>query len=253
MPDAAFTPIEGDDRKVASALKKQNASEREGQHDLFSQAGIPVTNAVLAKRAVEIARALPDSLEDLHIHQQRQALELAGSPELRVQKLLADAWCAAFVQPKDAVTRSTAITQAVLEQFGADAGTLDLAAAEELVARPHPPVPLLPLARRVPAHLPRRQRRHATSTRPPAGQAASPASSATRPGSGSSSRSRSSSPPAAPRSPTPRTRQPARRLIAALADSDEPRRPGAVRRVPGRTAHGLRAGATCSASPAVTR
>jgi hypothetical protein len=133
VPDAAFAPIEGDDRKVASALKKQNASEREGQHDLFSQAGIPVTNAVLAKRAVEIARELPDSLEDLHIHQQRQALELAESPELRVQKLLADAWCAAFVQPKDAISRSTAITQAVLEQFGADAGRLDLAAAEKLV------------------------------------------------------------------------------------------------------------------------
>ena len=133
LPDAAFTPIEGDDRKVAAALKKQNASERQGQHDLFSQSGIPVTNAVLAKRADEIAHALPDSLEDLHIHQQRQAQQLAGSPEHHIQKLLADAWCAAFVQPKNIVTRSTAITQAVLEQFGGDAGTLELAAAEELV------------------------------------------------------------------------------------------------------------------------
>jgi N-6 DNA Methylase len=133
LPDAAFTPIEGDDRKIAAALKKQNASEREGQHDLFSQSGIPVTNAVLAKRAVEIVHALPDSLEDLHIHQQRRAHELAGSPEHRIQKLLADAWCAAFVQPKTAVTRGTAITQAVLERFGEDAGTLELAAAEELV------------------------------------------------------------------------------------------------------------------------
>jgi N-6 DNA Methylase len=134
LPDAAFTPIEGDDRKVAAALKKQNAAERDqGQYDLFSQSGIPVTNAVLAKRAVEIARALPDSLEDLHIHQQRQALELAESPELLVQKLLADAWCAAFVQPKTSFTRSTALTQAILEKFGSGAGTLDLAAAEELV------------------------------------------------------------------------------------------------------------------------
>lgn len=134
LPDAAFTPIEGDDRKVAAALKKQNAAERDqGQYDLFSQSGIPVTNAVLAKRADEIAHALPDSLEDLHIHQQRRAQELAGSPEHRIQKLLADAWCAAFVQPKTDVTRGTAITQAVLEQFGGDAGTLELAAAEDLV------------------------------------------------------------------------------------------------------------------------
>ena len=133
LPDAAFTPIEGDDRKVSAALKKQNASERQGQHDLFAQAGIPVTNAVLAKRAVEIARVLPDNLEDLHIHQQRQAQQLTESPEHHLQKLLADAWCAAFVQPKTTVTRGTAITQAVLEQFGTDAGTLDLAAAEDLV------------------------------------------------------------------------------------------------------------------------
>src|SRR5450755_614843 len=133
LPDAAFAAIEGDDRKVASVLKKQNAGEREGQHDLFSQAGIPVTNAILAKRSGEIVQALPDSLEDLHIHQQRQAQELAASTERRVQKLLADAWCAAFVQPKNAVTRSTAITHAVLERFGSDSGTLDSAASEDLV------------------------------------------------------------------------------------------------------------------------
>ena len=134
LPDAAFTPIEGDDRKVAAALKKQNAAERDqGQYDLFSHSGIPVTNAILAKRAVEIAHALPDSLEDLHIHQQRQAQQLAESPEHRIQKLLADAWCAAFVQPKTTATRGTAITQAVLEQFGGDADTLELAATEDLV------------------------------------------------------------------------------------------------------------------------
>jgi len=133
LPDAAFTPIEGDDRKVASALKKQNAGERAGQHDLFSQAGIPVTNAVLARRAAQIATAVPDSLEDLHIHQQRLALELAGSPELRIQKLLSDAWCAAFVQPKTETTRTTAITHAVIEQLSAGGGTLELAAAEALI------------------------------------------------------------------------------------------------------------------------
>jgi hypothetical protein len=135
LPDAAFAPIEGDDRKVASALKKQSVGERQGQHDLFSQAGIPVTNAVLARRADQIAQTLPDSLEDLHIHQQRQAQELTASAERRLQKLLADAWCAAFVQPKNAATRSTAITHAVLESLAAESGTLDSAASEELVAR----------------------------------------------------------------------------------------------------------------------
>jgi hypothetical protein len=133
LPDAAFTPIEGDDKKVATALRKQNAAEQSGQHDLFSPAGIPVSNTVLARRAQEIVRELPESLEDLHIHQQRQALELAASAELRQQKLLADAWCAAFAQPKTDESRRTAITQATLEAFGNDDGTLASAAAEELV------------------------------------------------------------------------------------------------------------------------
>jgi len=135
LPDSAFSPIEGDDRKVAAALRKQNAAERSGQHDLFSPGGIPVSNTELAKRAAEIARELPDTLEDLHIHQQRQAFELAASAELRQQKLLADTWCAAFVQHKTDHTRRTAITQATLEAFGADTGTLESAAAEELVDR----------------------------------------------------------------------------------------------------------------------
>ena len=37
LPDAAFTPIEGDDRKVCAALEEAEPTERQGQHDLFSQ------------------------------------------------------------------------------------------------------------------------------------------------------------------------------------------------------------------------
>jgi hypothetical protein len=133
LPDDAFTPIEGDDRKACAALKKQNAAERQGQHDLFSQSGIPVSNAILAKRADTITHTLPDTLEDLHIHQQRQAEQLAVSEERRVQKLIADAWCAAFVQRKTEVTRPIAITHAVIEDFAADDGSLNLATAEDLV------------------------------------------------------------------------------------------------------------------------
>jgi hypothetical protein len=134
LPDEAFTPIEGDDRKVVSALKKQNAAEREGQGDLFSGSDIPVGNAVLAKRAAAIARILPDSLEDLHIQQQRQADALAASTDHRVKKLAADAWCAAFVQPKTMDTRTSAITHQVIKDLGADDGSLAMAAVEQQVA-----------------------------------------------------------------------------------------------------------------------
>jgi hypothetical protein len=135
LPEEAFKPLEGDDRKVVAALRKQNAKEHAGQRDLFSPGGIPVTNAVLARRAAEITHTVPGSLEDLHIYQQRLAQQLAESPERRRAKLLADAWCAAFVQPKNEDTRTTAITQAVLGRFAEEAGTLDLAASEDLVER----------------------------------------------------------------------------------------------------------------------
>ena len=135
LPDEAFKPIEGDDPKVAVALRKQNGQERSGQADLFSSGGIPVSNAVLAKRAAEIARILPDSLEDLHIHQQRLAQELTESRERQRAKFVADAWCAAFVQPKTNDTRTTAITHSLLEQVAEDRRTLDLVAAEDLIER----------------------------------------------------------------------------------------------------------------------
>jgi hypothetical protein len=135
LPDETFVAIEGDDRKVCTALKKQNSLEREGQDDLFSQLGIEVTNTAMAKGAASIAAIVPDSLEDLHIQQQRLAEQLAASSEHRIQKLVADAWCAAFVQPKTMETRAAAITYGKLEKFAADAEpTLELAAAETLVA-----------------------------------------------------------------------------------------------------------------------
>ena len=160
LPDAAFTPIEGDDRKVASALKKQNAGEREGQHDLFSQAGIPVTNAVLAKRAGEIAQALPDSLEDLHIQQQRQAQELAGSSETPSAETAGRRLVRGLRPAEDGghpVHRDHARGPGTVRRGRWDAG---LGGGRGVDRRPRPPVPVLPLARGVPAHLPRRQRRH---------------------------------------------------------------------------------------------
>jgi hypothetical protein len=135
LPDAAFAPIEGDDKATATALRKQNAAELAGQYDLFSPSGVPVSNAALARRAAAITQAIPASLEDLHIRQQLAAAELASFAELRQQKLLADAWCAAFVQPKTPDIRQSAITQATLERFAGSDQTLDLAAAEDLVER----------------------------------------------------------------------------------------------------------------------
>jgi hypothetical protein len=107
IPDDAFTPIEGDDRKFTSVLKKRNRAEQAGQHDLFSSAGIPVSTTAL-RAEVDAIETLPArSLADVHIAA-RRLRDLDSSPELRHARLVADAWCAAFVLPKS--TEQPALT-----------------------------------------------------------------------------------------------------------------------------------------------
>lgn len=131
IPDDAFKPLEGDDTKVVATLRKQNSTEHAGQGDLFSSGGIEVANLPLAKKAEElIAAELPKRLADVHV-QATRARELEGSADRQHRKLVADAWCAAFVQPKRMDTRHRAVTQGVLEQLSTGQSTLDLTPAME--------------------------------------------------------------------------------------------------------------------------
>jgi len=120
IPDAAYTPIEGDDKKHATTLKKRNRAERDraGQGELFDIAGIDVSNAWLRAKLRDVMPARVTSLEDLHVAQRRYA-EYELSPALRQARRLADAWCTAFVQPK--VPNAPFITQSVLD--GLDKGS----------------------------------------------------------------------------------------------------------------------------------
>ncbi|MFV2124839.1 Eco57I restriction-modification methylase domain-containing protein [Micromonospora sp. LOL_013] len=134
IPDAAFTALTGDDKKVATALKKQNAAEAGGQTELLWSGGVQVGNATLAEEAAQLTRVEPGSLADVHVQAKRaQVLE----QERRHARLVADAWCAAFVQAKTPDSRGTAITQAVLERLGKGEASLELAAVEEQVERLH--------------------------------------------------------------------------------------------------------------------
>jgi len=111
IPDGAFTPIEGDDRKHASALKKRNAAERSGQGELFGVDAVDPGNRALREEVRRIGGVAALSLADVHLQEQRfRALE--GSEEMRAALFEADAWCAAFVQRKE--PGAPAITQSVL-------------------------------------------------------------------------------------------------------------------------------------------
>lgn len=101
VPDAAWEPIEGDDRKVASALKKRNKQGASGQRSL---------DTLWTSQADTGAQAVTKAVNELEAASDTDASELAGkeakwegiltSQEYRQQRFVADAWCAAFVWPK---------------------------------------------------------------------------------------------------------------------------------------------------------
>ncbi len=99
IPDEAFDPIEGDDRKACSAWKKQNKRER-GQMRLSEALAEPWEDA----RHLSAERASLDAVPDdsLKAVRDKEARwnRLRKSDEYLRARFHADAWCAAFVWKK---------------------------------------------------------------------------------------------------------------------------------------------------------
>jgi len=104
IPDDAFKAIEGDDKKVCTELRKQNKKERAGQTSLFGRALEPWERlGALATGMMDlddIDDATPEGVREKQARYER----VVRSSDYLYGKLLADAWCAAFVWPK---TRET--------------------------------------------------------------------------------------------------------------------------------------------------
>jgi hypothetical protein len=101
IPDAAWDPIEGDDKKTASALKKRNKKAAEGQRSLDTLWTKPAdTEAQMVTRAVTELDAASDANVEALAKKEERWDGILCSSEYRHQKFVADAWCAAFVWPK---------------------------------------------------------------------------------------------------------------------------------------------------------
>jgi N-6 DNA Methylase len=99
IPDEAFEPLTGDDRKFCSALKKRNRKEREGFMSLPFVAE-PHSPYLSVRSRLEAIGVLDDAtINGIRAKEQRWH-EMASSVEYGKTKLAADAWCAAFVWPK---------------------------------------------------------------------------------------------------------------------------------------------------------
>ena len=101
IPDDAFKPIEGDDKKVCTEFRKQNRDERHGQKMLdFEGPAKPW------ERMGDLATALAnlddegDDTVDAVRHKQDRYAEIVRGAGYLSTRFWADAWCAAFVWKK---------------------------------------------------------------------------------------------------------------------------------------------------------
>ena len=102
LPDEAFKAQQGDDRKFCTGLRRRNKVEREsGQQDMgYLMVAEPSAEYdTLASRSRWIDESPDDTLGDVR-GKEAQFRRLVVSGEYRHRQLVADAWCAAFVQPK---------------------------------------------------------------------------------------------------------------------------------------------------------
>ncbi|MBI3273379.1 MAG: N-6 DNA methylase [Planctomycetes bacterium] len=117
IPDAAFEPIEGDDKKIASALRHENRDARRGQGNLFS-ALEPKSFASARALADTVAAldALPEAtISDVH-HKEDDFQRMEHTAGVVALHRAADAWCAAFVGAK-APDTPPAITHATFARL----------------------------------------------------------------------------------------------------------------------------------------
>ena len=141
LPDEAFKPMQGDDRKVCSGLRKRNKAEREsGQRDMgYLMVAEPSAEYyTLGARSRWIGESPDGTLGEVQ-GKEAEFRRLEGSGEYRQRWLVADAWCAAFVQAKGAGTGPAAgrdpalcITTDTMWGLEADAATLAPAQRREV-------------------------------------------------------------------------------------------------------------------------
>ena len=100
VPDEAFRPSGGDDRRLARSLRRANAKPDPGQATLFSeQGGYAHSNEALAKSLAKTGR-LPGGASADDRRRAAEYQKWRDSAAFRAKRLVADAWCAAFAWAK---------------------------------------------------------------------------------------------------------------------------------------------------------
>ena len=104
LPDESFKPLLGDDRSICSGLRKKNKLERENRLPDWGHLMVAEPRAEygsLASRSRWLEESPDDTLDEVK-RKEARFRGLVVSPPYRQGKRIADAWCAAFVQPRPA-------------------------------------------------------------------------------------------------------------------------------------------------------
>jgi len=100
IPDAAFDPLEGDEKALTRSARDTSRRERGGEQGLFARDSADKVQA-LASVLKDINEAADATIEQLR-DKQRRYEEFERSREYRTAIDVADAWTLAFVWPKSA-------------------------------------------------------------------------------------------------------------------------------------------------------
>src|SRR6266566_1955368 len=101
IPDSAFEPIEGDDKKICSDFKKKNKLQREGNRTLFDPEGNPWERlGDFATSMMQLEEMGDGTVEEIR-RKQEYYTKLVQSNDYLFGRLWADALCAAFVWKKN--------------------------------------------------------------------------------------------------------------------------------------------------------
>jgi len=100
VPDEAFRPADGDDRRHARSLRRANGKPSPGQATLFSEeGGYAHSNEALARSLAKIGRLAGGASADDR-RWAAEYLKWRDSAAFRAKHLVADAWCAVFAWAK---------------------------------------------------------------------------------------------------------------------------------------------------------
>jgi hypothetical protein len=105
IPDEAFNPIEGDDPKIATKIKKDNKQQLKQRQAGVLQLGFDMAPAA-DYHALSVEVNSLDDIDDTRLAgiqaKEERYRQLAADPEYQKARGLADAWCAAFMWDKSA-------------------------------------------------------------------------------------------------------------------------------------------------------